>query len=459
MIGQASSTPARRLGVAAAGTRWANLSDEVKRQALDFIIDTFAVMAAGAAHTSLHPAASRLKGEAGPCTVVGYAGGASANTAALLNGATTTVLQLQDGHRVARGHPMSHVLPAALAVAEERDASPEAFLSAVVAGYEVSARVGRALGGLQDLLHDTGTFGTIGAAVATAFLVSDANADTIAEAIEGSASVTLFPYRETPIAGATVHHLYVGLGASIGITAGKAATFGLSSLSGTLENFFGPRAGADFRLDQLSAGIDPGGTWQSYELMQAYMKVHPTCAHLNGINDAVLELIGRGAIAADAIEAVDVASYGIALDYNIAEPANDLSARFSIPYAVAIALVNGPLGPKSINEATLAKREIRDLAGRVRVRHDPEMDKGYPAGRPARVAVTMKDGTVHRADASIPRGDVANPLTTEERREKAVALFDAGLGTGKASGIIAEIEKLAGMGSLKDLGAALRSSF
>ncbi|KAB0267839.1 hypothetical protein [Microvirga brassicacearum] len=91
--------------------------------------------------------------------------------------------------------------------------------------------------------------------------------------------------------------------------------------------------------------------------------------------------------------------------------------------------------------------------------YDPELDKGHPAGRPARVAVTMKDGTVDRADASISRRDVANPLTTEERREKAVALFDAGLGTGKASVILAAIENLAGTGSLKDLGTALRSSF
>ena len=254
MAGNGHPTPAQILAKAAATTRWATTPSEVRRQTLDLILDTFAVIAAGARHPSLRPVAERLKDRDGPATVVGYPTGASASNAALLNGATTTVLQLQDGHRIARGHPMSHVLPAAFAVAEELDATPEEFMSSVIAGYEVSARVGRALGGLQDLLHDTGTFGTIGAAVATAFLVSGADEAAIAQAIEGSAAVALFPYRATPMAGATVHHLYVGLGASTGVIAGKAAVFGLSSLAGTLESFFGPRAGADFQVALIDRG-------------------------------------------------------------------------------------------------------------------------------------------------------------------------------------------------------------
>ena len=388
----------------------------------------------------------------------GYPTGASASNAALLNGATTTVLQLQDGHRIARGHPMSHVLPAAFAVAEELDATPEEFMSSVIAGYEVSARVGRALGGLQDLLHDTGTFGTIGAAVATAFLVSGADEAAIAEAIEGSAAVALFPYRATPMAGATVHHLYVGLGASTGVIAGKAAVFGLSSLAGTLESFFGPRAGADFQVARLTEGIGSDGRWESYECLQAYLKLHPTCAHLNGINDAALALLQRGSVEVTQIERIDVESYGTALDYNIAEPSNDLSARFSIPFAVAIAFHTGPLGPESITDIALANPAIRDLAKRVHVRHEPELDRGYPAGRPARLAVTMTDGRIHRAEASIPRGDVANPLSPAERKTKARTLLEIGFGPIGASKVPAAIETLDLKTDLRDLKEALRSS-
>ena len=424
-IADRQSTPARRTWQAAATTRWATTLSEVRRQALDLIIDTFAVMAAGAAHPSLRPVASSSK-QAG---LHGrrLSAGASLSNAALLNGATTTVLQLQDGHRIARGHPMSHVLPAAFAVAEELDATPEEFMSSVVAGYEVSARVGRALGGLQDL-STTLELSAPSAPLFDGVSRVGGRRGCDAQAIEGSAAVALFPYRATPMAGATVHHLYVGLGASTGVIAGKAAVFGLSSLAGTLESFFGPRAGADFQVARLTEGIGSDGRWESYECLQAYLKLHPTCAHLNGINDAALALLQRGRVEAAQIERIDVESYGTALDYNIAEPSNDLSARFSIPFAVAIAFHTGPLGPKSITDIALAKPAIRDLAKRVHVRHEPELDRGYPAGRPARLAVTMTDGRIHRAEASIPRGDVANPLSPAERKAKARTLLEIGFG-------------------------------
>ena len=349
-----------------------------------FIIDTFAVMAAGAAHPSLHrsPSVSRMRWAR---TVVGYpTARALSEHAALLNGATTTVLQLQDGHRIARGHPMSHVLPAAFAVAEEHDATPEEFLSSVVAGYEVSARVGRALGGLQDLLHDTGTFGTIGAAVATAFLVSGADETSLRRPSKGrrpspSSPIAPHPWRVRPCI------------IFMSVWALRPESLPARPLSSACrpcrharEASSGPVRGRISRLRRLTEGIGSDGRWESYECLQAYLKLHPTCAHLNGINDAALELLQRGSVEVTQIERIDVESYGTALDYNIAEPSNDLSARFSIPFAVAIAFHTGPLGPESITDIALANPAIRDLAKRVHVRHEPELDRGYPAGRPAR---------------------------------------------------------------------------
>ncbi|WP_210495486.1 MmgE/PrpD family protein [Microvirga antarctica] len=458
MMGNPGSTPARRLASAASATTWTTTPEAVRLQIRDLVIDTFAVIAAGSVHPSLRPAITRMTEDSGVCTVVGSSRPTTVNSAALANGAATTVLQLQDGHRIARGHPMSHVLPAAFAVAETIGASSAQLLSAIVAGYEVSARVGRALGGMQPLLHDTGTFGTIGAAVATAHLLSEGDVNALAEAIEGSAAVALFPYRDTPLAGATVHHLYVGLGASTGVTAGQAAVFGLTSLSGTLESFFGPRAGAGFDPSLLIDGLTPEDTWSSYECRQAYYKVHPTCAHLNGINDALVEIITQQRVDPDRVERVDVSSYGYALEYNTDKPENDLSARFSIPFAVAIALLTGPLDATSIRDDVLADPRVRALAARIRVKHDPDLDAGYPAGRPAVVTVTMTDGSTFSATAHFPKGDVSNPLTAQERRQKATQLFSHAFEPSAVPGLLAALDGLTTGGSVAEVGRLLRAA-
>ncbi len=453
----ATPSPARVLAQAAAATHWDTTPAPVRQQALDLMADTFAVIAAGARHPSIYPAMQRLRGDAGPCTVIGHGAKAASAAAALVNGAATTVLQLQDGHRVARGHPMSHVLPAAFAVAQETGAGVEDFLSAVVAGYEAAARVGRALGGLQDLLHDAGTFGTLGAAVAVARLVAGPDAAVLEQAIEGSAAVALFPYRHTVVQGATVHHLYIGLGASTGVTAGKAAAHGLTGLPGTLESFFGPRAGAAFDSTSLLWGVGPDARWRDYELLQAYFKLYPTCAHLNGINDALLSLLQAEVPDPAAIAAVDVAVYGTALDYNNPTPANDLAARFSMPYAVAIALVKGALDVGAITDAALADPRVRDLAARVVVRHDPALDAGYPAGRPSRVTITLQDGSQRTAEATVPRGDVGNPLSAAERRHKVLQLLAVAYGEDRSAAIADAVQALPQSPDLGALAALLEA--
>jgi len=454
----ASQSPARALARAAAAVRWETTPPDVRRQALDLIADTLAVISAGAVDPSIRPAMEALRGPPGACVVIGHGARAGAAAAALVNGAATTVLQLQDGHRIARGHPMSHVLPAALAAAEEEVAGASDFLSAVVAGYEVAARVGRALGGLQELLHDAGTFGAIGAAAATARLVAGADADAIERAIEASAAVALFPYRDTPVHGASAHHLYIGLGAATGVTAGRAACLGLAGLSGTLERFFGPRAGARFDPAGLLWGLAADGRIADYELLNAYFKLYPTCAHLNGVNDALLSLIAEQRPDPATIARVEIDIYAAALPYNNPHPANALAARFSIPYVVAIALTDGGLSFDAIATERLSNPDLRALAGRVVVRHDASLDDFYPAGRPTRVALIARDGSRRIAHCMHPRGGVAHPLSPGERRAKALALLAPAYGAEGAQAVARAVDALPEAASVADLSEALMRS-
>jgi 2-methylcitrate dehydratase PrpD len=417
------------LARAAASGSFAGASDGVRAAYRNFILDTVAVMAAGAAHPSLSPAREafvRADG-GGVSTALGMRDGVSAATAALVNGAAMTVLQLQDGHRRARGHPMSHVLPVALSIAEERKAGTAEFLDAIMAGYEVSARVGAALGGMQPLLHDTGTFGAIGAAVAAAYLLADSPGERealIAASIDNAAAVALFPFRDTCMEGSGVHHLFVGMGAQNGLQAARAAHAGLAPSPATLERFFGPRAGENFTPEMLTDGIGMDGRWSGFEIERAYLKWHPVCAHLGPMLDCIEILRERlGGFRPDEIAGVDVEVYATALQYDAQEPQSDLAARFSFRTVAALALTSEGLAHDSFYRDNFTRDEVQAMAARVTLRASGDLDALYPAQRPARVTIKLADGQGETAEVLFPKGDGPNALSGEDVDAKARRLL------------------------------------
>lgn len=461
---------ARRLASAAARGRFAAVPHAVRAVYRDFLLDTVAVMAAGAAHPSLAPAraAYLAAGGSGRASAAGFPEGCTAGIAGLINGAAMTVLQLQDGHRRARGHPMSHVLPAALAVAEETDAPAPAFLDAVMSGYEVSARVGAALGGMQPLLHDTGTFGCIGAAVAAAHLFGrerdEAGRAALIEAsIGNAAAVALFPFRDTCMEGAGIHHLFVGLGVQNGIQAAQAALAGLFPSPATLERFFGPRAGEAFDPGLLADGIGADGAWSRHEIAAAYLKWHPVCAHLGPMIDCIEALRERlGGFDPERIDQVRVQIYATALQYDSPRPESDLAARFSFRHAAALALSFGPLRHDSFFPERFRLPEIEDLAAKVALEADPRLDALYPANRPTRVTLVLENGHEESAEVLVPKGDGPRALTRLDVDAKAGRLMDVAWGEGHGGmirALIDSIENAAPADLPTRLGHALRHPF
>ena len=428
------------LSAAAVGTRWPSLPDAVKTQISDLFLDTLAVTAAGAQHPTFKPWAD-ASAELGTGPLVD----------ALIGGGATTVHQLQDIYRLGRGHPASHIVPAIFGLGTQRNATAPELFAAFAAGYECAARIGAALGGLQDLLHDAGTWGTIGAAVSATHLLGG-TVDQIAQTIDGSAAVTLFPYRATPMAGATIHHLYIGLGAAIGLAVAQSVMAGLTALPGSLETFFGPRAGFAFDADKLTAGI-ANGAWAQYEVLNAHIKVRPVCAHIATVMDTVTGFIAQHGITGADVASGDVGLYAIALQYHSAMPAADLAARFSVDTMVALALIKGITLEQYISTDDLNDPAVRDLAQRITVHHDPALDTDYPAGRPSLVTLKLKDGRVLTQRAVYPRGDVTNPIGRDERRAKVRKLFGQ-----HAASIIAAFDAFVDGAPIAPLAFALRKS-
>lgn len=446
------------LARAAAATRWSDTPPDVRAKAEALFADTLAVIAAGTVHSSYRPFVDSWAGETGPCTVIGRPLGVPAETAALINGGATMVLQWQDGHRIARGHPASHLVPALLALAETGKHPADAVMGAFVAGYEVSVRIGAALGGMHPLLHDAGTFATVGAAAAAAHLESNSDAAAIAEAIEVAAAVCPMPYRQTVVAGAAVHQLYIGEGARMALTTARAARTGLNALGGTLTDFFGPRAGEKFNPAALTQSIGADGRWARYQTLDGYFKWWPVCAHMSTAADAAAALTSEHGAFGDQVERAECAIYGYALEYNTDAPTNDFAARFSIPAIVATILASGELRPDDFTPARLADVKFRERMGRVVAVHQPAFDADYPASRPCRLTVRLRDGRVLCAERRDPYGDALHPLTADDRIAKVRRLLAYSYGDSGCDRVIARLNDYLGGGPIDALTAALRQS-
>ena len=140
---------------------------DIQRQLNRVIADTLAAVVGGSVEPELRAMAQRLAHSSGPAVLPGLGRHVAADAASMINGSGGTFLEMDEGNRFSRGHPAVHVLPAVLALCQERQLGMHAFLNGVLAGYEVGSRIGAAAQ-LRASMHPPGTWGTVGAAAGCA---------------------------------------------------------------------------------------------------------------------------------------------------------------------------------------------------------------------------------------------------------------------------------------------------
>jgi len=442
----------------AAQLRFETVPEPVQGRVVFLVSDVLTSIVSACRRLEIVRARDALSGGSGSCTVIGSHYRAGSAMASFLNGLSGAAEQFQDGHRMGRGHPVSHVVPAVLAVAEENESTGEQMLSAVLAGYEVGVRIGIAMGGTPEGVHDIATWGTIGAAVGVAHLLSDGSADTIAAAIELASSVPLLANAACVFDGATAQHAFLGMGAHHGVLWGSLAVGGLRAPVGTLEGHFAKWSGRSFEPSVFQGVLDGQEHLIHYEVLGGYIKRHPTCAHMHGVNDAMEDLLQEWTGTCDEIESVVVETYGAAAVFDNVKPENDLAARFSIPYTVAVALVSGRLDNSSFDARWFEDERVRRMAQRVEVRHSHELDHHYPAGRPARVTIRCQGGATLYAETFTPRGDGVDALDDTEVTSKSRRLLDARVSERRGDELLAAVWTLPSSGVVA-LSSALQQVF
>ncbi|WP_105432999.1 MmgE/PrpD family protein [Neorhizobium sp. T6_25] len=331
----------------------------------------------------------------------------SAIGAAWANSAAASALDLDDGHRLARGHPGAAVIPAAFAVAHQAGSSLEEMLSAIVIGYEVGVTIAAA----RTTYGNSGTWAAY-AVVATAAALRRTPADAVAHALAiagESAPNQLFASAPAPrISAPEGSDVKEGIPWSVvtGLVALGLAEAGHTGPRNILDS---PRQ-YDFAED-LSLG-------RSLHICNTYFKLYACCRHVHAPLDALLALVDCHGIRSEEIEAIDVETTSGALRIsNRVRPSNLIDVQYSIPYCLALAAVAGPQALLPLTREALSHRGVSAIASRVKLSLNPEFDARFPAETLARVTIACGERRLV-SDVTAPLGEANNPLSWSQLEEK-----------------------------------------
>lgn len=416
----------RQLADFLAAVAWADLPPGVVEDARRSVLDWLGSALAGSLEAPARMAQKVVAGlgASGEATVFGAAR-ASAAGAALANGVASHILELDDVHKWSTLHPAAPILPAALAVAEREHSSGRQFLLAVTLGYEAALRVGEAVNPSHyRFWHPTGTAATFGAAAAAGSLLKLSAAEML-DAL-GSAGTQAAGLWEFNADGAMSKHLHPGKAALNGVLSADLARLGFTGASRILE---GERGFFRATTDSFDASRITDGLGDRWKISENCYKMHSCCGHTHTAIDVALELRGHGAIADVHIETYGP-GFAIVKEMN---PRTPYQAKFSIAYCVAAALAEGRVSldqfsPDRFGSEGVYDDAIADVLQRTRVTVAEDLTAKYPAAWPARVGVTLADGTVLQGAADFPRGNPENPVSTAELENKFLALVGPRLG-------------------------------
>jgi 2-methylcitrate dehydratase PrpD len=334
-------------------------------------------------------------------------------------GGISHILEMDDLHRDSVTHPGCVVIPAAWAIAEERDLGGHAFLKAVLAGYEACCRVGMAVGKEHyRVWHNTSTCGPFGSAMAASDLIG-LDEDQVVWAL-GNAGTQSSGLWEFLSAGAMSKHLHTARAAESGVLAALLAAEGFTGADTILEGEKGFFAGLCPDPEPEAITANPDRAW---ELTRTSIKPWPCCRHTHPAIDAALELHDK--LEGATIVRVNVGTYRAALDVcNRPRPEDPYSAKFSLQHCVAIALGEGRVNQDSFDAD--ARNRIADARAKVDVAISSQIDAAYPQDWGTEISVKTTDGhtlTALRRDA---KGDPENPVTADELTVKAGDLLVSG---------------------------------
>ncbi|SDD89338.1 2-methylcitrate dehydratase PrpD [Cupriavidus sp. YR651] len=362
--------------------------------------------------------------------------------AALINAASSHVVEQDDVHNGSVLHPAAVVFPAVLAAAQAEGKSGAEVLLASIAGYEAGIRIGEFMGRSHyRVFHTTGTVGTLAAAAAVAKLYG-MDAEGINQAL-GSAGTQAAGLWEFLRDAADSKQLHTAKAAADGLQSAWLARAGFTGARQILEGAQGMAAGmsSDASPAALTDGL--GTRWATAETS---FKFFASCRHTHPAADALKALMQREGLHAEQIAAVTAHVHQGAIDVlgPVVNPATIHQAKFSMGTVLGLVAVYAHAGLGEFEEHALRDAQVAAFRDKVSMTLDDEINAAYPRQWIGRVTVRTTDGRTLGARVDVPKGDPENTLTRPELEAKAIQLgaFRHGATEADMRAIIARVWRL-----------------
>lgn len=430
-------TDTRVLAEFAADLNLDDVPEAVRERARIVLLDGIGCLLAGTAARLASDVARTFGAVSGgeQATILATGKKASARDAALANAIAHYGVGLNDIHKPSGTHPGGCVIPAALAMAEHRDASGAEMLAAMIAGYEVNGRIGMAVKGSHRArgFHPTGTCGTFGAA-ATAGRLAGVDGASMLDifGIAGSQASGLYEFHHT---GSTTMIYHAGRAAQNGVEAVMMAGAGLTGPETVLEGgqgFYAAMAGA---VDRNAITKELGDVFM---ISGTSLRPQFGCNSTKSTSAALARFLRSGVAKADEIAGVQIAVHPLpAGDNDIPSPDSLLGARLSLQYNAALVLERGDVVVRDLAETDLTDPKVRRHLDIVSVTADSSLSRYACA-----ITLTLRNGEQHVCRDEGLHGDPADPLSWDDVGDKVRALVRGVVPDEAIEGVIGMIERI-----------------
>lgn len=434
-----------------AAARYEDLPPESVRLAKRFLIDTLAAGIAGA-HTDvaaivLRAAQTSLEGASGSSVLWGRTATLPAPQAALVNGTATHALELDDFGGC--GHSGAVVIPAVCALAGRGGVSGKAALTAIIAGYDVAARVLEGAGGYRshnDLgWHSSGTCGGFGAAAAAAKVLKlDAERFADALGIAGTYTGGIWAFLAD---GAMTKRFHPGKASETGLSAALLAQAGMSGPRQVLEaewgGFFSTYARGIATPEATLKGLG-----SEFRIARSGMKPYACCRGLHATLDALFEVMRETGAECKAIERMIVhGNEQVCVQFDRPKIGNLLDAQFSFQYALAVGAVSGRATLEQFSPSRASEPEVKRLMRVI----DVVADRTLKAGEYPPLEIRLTGGRSIERHIPFAKGAPENPLSDDELHHKVVSQIEPVFGTARCGELLSCVSALEAVSDFSEL--------
>ncbi len=331
---------------------------------------------------------------------------------ALFNATAAHAIDFDDNFSPGMSHASAVLVPALLAVAQKMDGA--ALVRAYLIGLQAQAFIGEAIGYQHYTAgwHGTSTVGCIGSAAGVAALQGQ-DAAGIARAL--SIAVSLASGVKGQF-GTPLKPFHAGMAARNAVDAATLAQTGMQGRTDIIECAQGF---AELYAGTLSQPSLPGADRHVIELIGVMPKKHPCCGSTHRILDAIADIQQQQRLAAEEIESVHC-QVGIANWRNLAyaQPQNEMQARFSMQYCVAMMLQNGALSVSDFTAGAVRQHAATLRLASITLSPWSPAQEAENRDLPHILTLRFKDGREITHSRLRARGALDEPFSEQERQAK-----------------------------------------